>query len=160
MWRRIDKPNTMEGLTDRYTGYVQLKIVEGQINTCFRKTFLPGILFAFGICNITCSYFCVSYATHLFDKLENFFFVSCLVQSGFFFLVVGGFCGMLNKKSKILLSQLKFGSVWGERKLFYKRVKGCSPIKVKFGSNFVDVLTPLRMMVFCIKGTLRLLLLR
>lgn len=152
----------MDGYKSKLKGYIQLKIIVEQINTCFRRKFLPGIFFAFGICNIICSYFCVAYATNLFEKLENLYFFSCLVQSGFFFLIVGGLCGMLNKKSEVLLNQLKVGGldISCDRKLFFKRARGCSPIKLRFGSNFVDVLTPLRFIVLCIKGTVRLLLLR
>ncbi|OXA43326.1 hypothetical protein Fcan01_22026 [Folsomia candida] len=62
---------------------------------------------------------------------------------------------MVNKTSEIILNQLKYASLGRvlDRKLFLKRVRGCSAVKVRFGSNFVDVLTPLKMIVLCIKGT-------
>lgn len=80
--------------------YIQLQIIVAQINTCFRKVFLPGIFFAFGICNITCSYFCVSYASSLFQNLENLFFFSCLIQSRIFLrsLVVCAVCWIRSQR--------------------------------------------------------------
>lgn len=103
----------------------------------------------FLISNVVCSYFCVSKVTNLFRTVENVFFTCVLVETVFFILFVVGLCGMLNKKSEITLSKLKRGSVdivLG-RRLFCKRIRGCSPTKVRFGSNFVDMLTPLRMIV-------------
>lgn len=103
----------------------------------------------------------MSNVTKLFQSVENVFFLLVLVESVFFILVVGGLCGILNKKSEILLKQLKCGSFGRvmDGKMLRKRVQGCSPIKVRFGSNFVDILTPFRMIVFGIRGTVRLLLL-
>lgn len=156
----------MEGLSNpnsnQLQGYIQLKIIEGQINICFRKEFLPGMFLVFGISNVICSYFCVLKIENLFQSVENVFFFSVFVEGVFFILFVGGLCGMVNKKSEIMLNRLKCGSLdrVPDRMVFRKRVGGCSPIKVKLGSNFVDILTPLRMIVLCIKGTVRLLLLR
>lgn len=163
---RNDKLDQDEGWGDRYqnqlVGYLQLKIIEAQINTCFRKRFLSGIFFVFGVCNSLCSYFCVLHSESMLHHVENLVFPCALVETVFFILFVVGLCGMLNKKSEITLNQLKFGSLDRvlDRKLFCKRVRACPQIKVRFGSNFVDVQTPLRMMVLCIKGTVRLLLLK
>ncbi|XP_035707674.1 uncharacterized protein LOC118435560 [Folsomia candida] len=163
---RIDKVEQEEGSTDPYLnqleGYIQLKIIEAQMNACFRRIYLPGIFFVFGICNVTCSYFCVPHVQNLFKNVDNFVFVCVLVETVLFILLVVGLCGMLNKKSEIMLNKLRFnilGKVL-DRELVCKRVRGCSPFKIRFGSNFVDVLTPLRMMVLCIRGTVRLLLLQ
>lgn len=155
-----------DGLCDRYPNqlecYVQLKIIEAQINTCVRERFLPGIFSVFVVVNIISSYFCASNAIMLLLKAENFIFPCALVDSTFLILFLAGLCGMLNKKSVFLLNRLKVESLNKvlDRKLFCKRVRGCSSMKVRFGSNFVDVLTPLRMMVLCIKGMARLLLLQ
>lgn len=111
---------------------------------------------------MSCSYFCVLNVSNLFLSVENAFFLSVLVESVFLILFVDGLCGVGNKKSQIMLNRLKRDGLDGVpgRKLFCKRVRGCSPIKVRFGNNFVDILTPLRMIVLRIKGTVRLLLLR
>lgn len=95
------------------------------------------------------------------QSVENVFFLLFRIGRLFFILCVGGLCENLNKKSEIMLNQLKCGSLDRvvDRKVLLKRVRGCFPIKLRFGSNFVGILTPLRI-VFGIKGTVRLLLLR
>lgn len=141
---------------------MQLKIIEAQVNTCARRRILSGLFFMFCVCKVISSYFCVSHATNLLRNVKNLVFPCIFVESMFCVLFSAGMCGMLNQKSKIMLNQLKFNSLTKvlDRKLLYKRVCGYSQIKIKFGSNFVDILTPLKMMVLCIQSLVRLLLLR
>lgn len=46
------------------------------------------------------------------------------------------------------------------KKLIRRQVKGCSMLKVKFGSNFIDRGTPLVIQNFCINQTVSLTLIK
>jgi hypothetical protein len=60
----------------------------------------------------------------------------------------------LLQKWRVLLINTKF-----QLKLKRKQLKSCTPLRVKMGSsNFVDILTPLVILGFCVNQTLTILI--
>lgn len=116
----------------------------------------------YGLCQVIGAFLCVSYGPNLFQNWGNIVFVAVLVESVVVILFVGTLCGLVNKTSAVLISKLKmYKIIAGRRRMLWrKRLKACHPLKIRFSSNFIDILTPLGTTGLCIKGTVRLLLLR
>lgn len=147
---------TYKKILDRLT---HLKILEAQINTCFRNLFLPGIFLICTFGNTIGAFFCITQGSASFG---HFIFLVLTVESTVVILLFGTLCGVLNKRSKMLLETLSRCHMDGKltTKLFVKMVKGTPPMKIRFGNCFIDILTPFVMVSFCIKNTVRLLLLQ
>lgn len=129
------------------------------MNTAFRRVLLPGFLLIFAFCNIVASTLIVSVGDHMFENFGNLVFLVSFAESVMVILFVGTLCGKVNKKSKMFLGQLqRRGFMRMENPVFFKTVRACSPIKVRFGNNFIEILTPFVMMNLCIKWTVKFLL--
>ncbi|XP_035707774.1 uncharacterized protein LOC118435592 [Folsomia candida] len=138
-----------------------VKILESQFNTCFRKAFLPVLFFVVCFLNILSTFLCVSLGSSLFMELGKFIVFVVLIDSLMIILIFGHLSGLVNQKSKKGLSYLNRQPhivVERDGKIFTREVASCAPLKIRFGSNYVDRKTPLVMMSFCMKTTARLLL--
>lgn len=144
---------------DKLVVFQQLKILEVQINTCFRRWFLPVMLISLSVTNILSTFLCILNSVKLFSTLEHNFFLLVSLQSWLIILSLGTLGGMVNKKSAKLVEKLsccQIGTVKGMA-AFRKKVMSLSTIEIKFGSNFLGILTPLVLTSFCVKWTTRLL---
>lgn len=137
--------------------YRELQITEKILNSIFRtRVFLPLLV-----------------AVPLIQILSGVAFLTQYHTTGSLFLIVfvvtwfeATFTTMLSlsagsviytKTSDWILDGRRQG---GGRELGRKLLKSCRPLRLEFGSNFIDRLTPLVMQEFCVRNTASLLLLR
>ncbi|OXA64469.1 hypothetical protein Fcan01_00363 [Folsomia candida] len=84
--------------------------------------------------------------------------VNCLTTN----VVVFTLAAFVNSASEKVMESLgkKAGGLSGKKLLIKRQIRGCSVLKVKFGSNFIDRGTPLVMQTFCINQTVSLTLIK
>ncbi|OXA37789.1 hypothetical protein Fcan01_27411 [Folsomia candida] len=132
--------------------YHQLQILVGQTNTCFRKVVLPSFLLLFVWINILATTINVSLGPKLLDHLGNCIFPFSSALTTVSILLLGTFAGLVNKWST--QCGTKFAKKWPliilkdaksprqRRDWMSRKVKSCSPLKIKFGNNFMEITTP------------------
>ncbi|OXA38376.1 hypothetical protein Fcan01_26836 [Folsomia candida] len=138
-------------IQEHFRLYRGLKILTSRLNFLFRGLILPAILLYAISCNVLGTYLTVSINSGIFEELRNAVFPLFAVETGLTILVLGRVGGLIHKRSKkcvLLLGRDKS-----------RMAKSCHPLKIKFGTNFIDSSTPLVIICFCAKNTARLLLL-
>ncbi|OXA37775.1 hypothetical protein Fcan01_27412 [Folsomia candida] len=159
----------MDRMTSMLQVYHHLQILVGQTNTCFRKVVLPSFLLLFVWINILATTINVSLGPKLLDHLGNCIFPFSSALTTVSILLLGTFAGLVNKWST--QCGTKFAKQWPllihidgkvtrqRRDWMSRKVKSCSPMKIKFGNNFMEITTPLVLQALCTKSTIRLILL-
>lgn len=139
----------------------QLKIITAQLNYTVSHNFLPSLLLLFCVSNILSTFLTVSYIRkcELFNNLNlgHLVFPSFSLETYLGIVCLTTLPGSLHKKSTKFLVRLRIISREKENKSVRKEVMACSPLKIKFCSNFIAVLTPLVMVGLCVKWTIKLL---
>jgi len=147
--------------------YKNLSVLEVYINSCFRQIFLPSAFVLISVANVFGMLLTVSLFHH--EKYSNApklqglgkaLFPLLVVQGYVATLALGSVAGRLNKASKLFLGTLKQGHFKTGQKA-HRIVciwRSCAPIKIRFANNFVATSTPLALISFCLKVTVRLLL--
>lgn len=151
-------------LTKQLQELRHLKIIESQINATFRKRILPTAFFQFCFANVVTTYLCISYRSTLFQHLGHLTFLAMCVESFVGILCLGTLSGMVNKRSKLIQIKLRKHCSklckFKDQGVVCKQIMAFAPMKIRFASNFVSILTPLVMMNFCLRLTVRLFLLQ
>jgi len=153
--------------------YRRLGVLELSMNSCFRRVFLPAAIFHISVINVFGMLLTVSIfheggsnksnrASHGEGSLGKAVFPMMMVQGYVAILVLGTLAGALNKTSKAVLGKLRqdYYQKIGRDAYFLAKWKSCAPIKVRFANNFVEMSTPLVILCFCLKVTVRLLLIK
>lgn len=157
-----------DNLTTAVNLYKQIFLLVGQINFCFCQIVLPAILI-YGICiNILGTYLSVKLNSKLFTNVGSLLYPVLAFETLLLIIGMGMTAGIINKTSMLIASKMKVAifDVVMQRgktrvyKIFVRRmINACGPMKIRFGSNFIDISTPLVMTCFCMKTLVRLLLL-
>lgn len=146
----------------------QLQVLVVQINTCFRNWVLPILLLLLVLVNILSTNITVSMGSEFFTNMGYLVFPLSFLLTILTILLVGSFAGLVSKWSKSCIN--KFVKNWSlkilldtkvdkrNRRWLGRKVKSCSSMKIKFGSNFMEITTPLVMLGLCAKFTIRLML--
>lgn len=145
--------------------YKQLQILVAQINLCCRQVLLPAVLVyllsvnIFGVCTT------VALKSELFRHPGNAIFPILSMGSGLGILALGTMSGFINKRSKeckVLMEKKALQVEPGLRSvnLLRKVALSSAQMKIRFGSNYMEISTPLVMTSFCARTVVRLLLLR
>lgn len=94
------------------------------------------------------------------DRLGGVVFVVLSVESFFGNFAFALLAGVVNETSMKLCGRLRRVQLGGmvENKQFHKRLAACGVLKIRFGDNFVTILTPLVTLGVCVKWTIKLLL--
>ncbi|OXA49747.1 hypothetical protein Fcan01_15544 [Folsomia candida] len=143
------------------TLYKQLCVLVGQMNLCFRQMVLPAILIYSISVNILGTYLCVKLNGQLFENVGNVLFPLLAFET---FLLIMGFgttAGFTNKTSIRIVGKMKMALLKKnlENQSYIRRmINACGPMRIRFGSNFIEMSTPLVMTCFCVKSLVRLLL--
>lgn len=144
--------------------FKQLGVLIGQINVCFRQIVLPAILM-YTICvNILGAYVTLTLNGELFANVGNWLLPFLTLETYFVIMGLGTTAGFINKTSIEIVTKLRVGMLAvveqnGEDTRYMRRmISACRPMKIRFGSNYVDILTPLVMTCFCTRTLVRLLL--
>lgn len=135
--------------------YNHLRIVTSHMNLSFRSGILPSIFFYLVILNILSSYLTLS--LKVFD-LGDLLFPFMVGETSLGILGLGTMAGLVNLTSTRFIAKVK-SRMAGNTNLTHRKVaKACAPLKIRFGSNFVEISTPLVASNFCLRSTVRLLL--
>lgn len=157
-----------ESLTIALNLYDQLSIQVGQFNLCFRQIVLPAILTYTISVKILGTYLTLRLSANFFENLGNFLWPVLAWESFLVILGLGTTAGLINKASKQIVVKMKCalfdvivqnGGLRKDSRYLRRMISGSRPMKIRFGSNFVEILTPFVMTCFGIKSLVRLLLL-
>ena len=135
--------------------YRSLQILESQINICCKDFFLSGLLIIVSAVFVLSLFVCIKLNQAI--PLPGFlFFPLALFDVCIIILVEYTTAALIWKRSSELLILWKKQSK--HKTMFKATLKSLSPFKIKFGMNFVDSLTPLVILDFCINQTASMLL--
>ncbi|OXA43168.1 hypothetical protein Fcan01_22135 [Folsomia candida] len=160
--------HTQENLTMALNAYKQISILIGQINLCFRQIVLPAILMFAVSVSILGIYLTLRIGSDMLTNLGNLFFPVIASESLLVVIGMGTTAGLINKKSMGIVKKIKVAlvnvikqsqNVRQDSRHTRRMIKSSGPMKIRFGSNFVDILTPFVMSIFCVKSLVRMLLL-
>ncbi|OXA40373.1 putative AC9 transposase [Folsomia candida] len=136
--------------------YRKLQILEVVLNFAIRDKVFPTFLVSCPSMQILATFVCIKYhdgmaGTHLI------FLALLSLDTEVLNVIYCTAAGVVYEKSETYLKGLK-GLVRGKEER--KMLKSYTPLRVRFGSNFMDRLTPLVIQQFCAIQTMNLLLLR
>jgi hypothetical protein len=137
--------------------YRQLQILEVLSNQCVMHRALPVTALGGIISQFLTSIVCI----RLHDKIQMpdfLLFPALYFDCCILILLLFTVASLTFVKSKRILSNWKM-SYQMKRKYFRKSLYMLTPLKIKFGGNFVDQSTPLVIQNFCLTSTASLLLL-
>lgn len=144
----------------------QLSVLRSQI-LCFRQFVLPAILtFAISV-TIRGTYLTLKLDLAFGANLGNFFWPVIAYESFLVIIGLGTAAGLINKGSKQIVVKTKCalydvimqsGGLRIDSRIMRRMIRARMQMKIRFGSNFVEILTPFVMMCFCIKSLVRCLL--
>ncbi|OXA54515.1 uncharacterized protein LOC118435673 [Folsomia candida] len=135
--------------------YRELQILEKTVNSSLRERILPAMILILPIVQIlSCLVFVILLKD---DKVISsvIFFIVYLECLGLTMLILSFAANIFVKTGK-WVSQFPPGQSKTHRRI----VKSFQPVKVQFGNNFVDALTPLVFQQFCATQTASLLVLK
>ncbi|OXA44229.1 hypothetical protein Fcan01_20874 [Folsomia candida] len=138
-------------------GYRDLQVLESVLNASIRFRIFPTVLFLAPTMEILATFACIKYHDAMGGMQIQLLLIVLLALNATVLNVL--YCtgaGIVCRKSGEYLRDMK-GRV--KRKVEKKLLKSYAPLKVRFGSNFMDELTPLVIQQFCSAQTANLLLL-
>lgn len=155
-------------LREELLTYKKIQILTAQINTCFKDSILPSILLICVHSILLGTYLAISIREKLLDHVGNLLFPLCAIFAIGAVFGIGTMTGFVNKGSIQVIRKLrnvdvsKCGLENRSRnlKVIMKFSKSLSPMKIRFGNNFMSISTPLVILVFCARNIVRLLLIR
>lgn len=141
----------------RIVGYRKFQVFEKLLNSCIRSMiFLVTALIipAFQIL----IFFAAIKLHHSGDpnSFEVFVFGWCYVVCLVFTVIVFTSTAQINNLSKTWILRCKWGNVKKLERMVYKSLK---PLRLEFGNNFVEAVTPLVVQEFCMRQTVSFLIL-
>ncbi|OXA48557.1 hypothetical protein Fcan01_16209 [Folsomia candida] len=152
-----------ENICHEIEKYRKLQVTQAYVNLCVRNRIFPSGAYVGPLIQIMASLIFLKY--HDTVNLTYLAFVSAIFADAFVLnLVWFGGAGLVYSKSKAWLRKMRMqvgnvnidmDGIMVTRKL----LKSMCPIKVWFGTNFVDELTPLIIQQFCTLQTIDFLLL-
>lgn len=145
----------------RFTNeYRELQILENLLNSCVRYRIFQVVAFFSPICQILGGITIIKFHSVLNLSHLIFFFVVYTASLVLGWVLFSG-SGIIYVRSVSWLSRVKCGfGCNGRSKIDRRALMSMAPLRVWFGSNFVDCLTPLVIQHFCLVQTVTLLLLR
>ncbi|OXA49634.1 hypothetical protein Fcan01_15555 [Folsomia candida] len=142
--------------------YKQPSVLVAQMNLSFRQMVLPTILMYSISANILGSYLCVKLNSQLFSNVRNILFPLLALETFLLIMGLGTTAGLTNKTSMRIVRKMKVAFLkdnMGNTGYVRGMINSCSPMRIRFGSNFIEMSTPLVITSFCVKFLVRLLLL-
>lgn len=97
----------------------------------------------------------------LFQRANLFqilLFLTIYIDSTLFGMIVLTSTAFINSKTKAVLHGVK-GRVDRDKGYWRRFQKSCRPLRLEFGDNFVDILTPLVIQEYCVRQTASMLIL-
>lgn len=135
-----------------------------QINLCLRKVSLPTTVVGVIVSNILGLSLTILLGARLLDHIGNLFLPMATTLSTMFTIVLGTFAGFVYKWSTKCVTKFRKNctapTAKMERHVVERVIRSCTPMKIRFGNNFIVISTPLVILGFCAKYTVRVLLMK
>lgn len=128
------------------------------LNICFRHLTLPTILYAGSVELIISTFVCAKLHGQFTQYPGLAMFPLVAVNTFVTIFVITSIAARVNTGSNDLIRKLGNGSKNRRTSWARKMAKSIAPLKVRFMSNFVDQLTPLVILAFCIQQAAGLLM--
>lgn len=154
MWLHISKLRNTTGLSF-IRKYRELQVFEKLFNSCNQGRIFPVLVTLCPVIEILGAFACVRLRGEMIPLEFTFIMMETKLVTGFTLAFFSG-AGKINTGSGKLLRACKAGENRTETK---KVLATLIPLKVRFGQNFVDGLTPLILQQFCTIQMANLLLL-
>lgn len=142
--------------------YRKILILQNILNSYFQPYYYASALALVCTVNIATGYILIMLVGR--DELGShktmaFLFFAYYVLSMAFISGLCGLAGLAHRNSKRLLQHLQqTQNTRMSQKIWAREVKSLQALKLRFGSNYVDTLTPLSVMGICVDNTASLLL--
>lgn len=138
--------------------YKELLVWEKLMNACISGRMMAVVMAVIPVVQVLSS--CGLILVHSNVSLvQNAFLLFIMIEAIVFVVFLLTAAGVGYKKSIQWLQRQRAGRKWRER-VWRKTIASFPPIKIHFGSNFVDPLTPLVVEDFCWDATISLVMLR
>lgn len=138
-------------------GYRQLQIQERLHNLSYKGRILPVSILAIPSIQIMTGFTLIT-LLHKVNILQTSIFLVMYLDVFLFGMIVLTFTSSIYVKTESWISKVKYRGGKDSR-YFLKAHKSFRPLRLEFGNNFVDRITPLVVQEFCIRQTTSLLLL-
>lgn len=143
-------------IQNQIIAYRRIQIFEKTLNSCIRDRIFLTLAFLGPLFQVLAGFALIEVANS-----KN---ISILVGCGLIYVVILimtllNFCvaGQINRLS---LNWIKCRGRLCKSKIFTRKMKSLVSVRIQYGSNFVEALTPLVVQEFCVRQTTSLLLLR
>jgi len=138
--------------------YKKLRVLEQYGSACYAHIFVPSLLLTATVLFFISTYVCLKLVGKI--PMPGFLlFPGVLVNCIGVLLLMTNEAANVFGNSKQVLDECKIIIQPPHKsKLVYQMAAACTPMKVRFGQNFIDKLTPLIMMNFCLSQTVSILL--
>ncbi|OXA61760.1 hypothetical protein Fcan01_00411 [Folsomia candida] len=159
--RKIEAIETEANLNTSIQFYQRIQILEKSYNSFLRDRILPSMILCVPGIQIITQYVTLNHHSDI--AMPGFLvFPLIAVNTGMTNVLAFTLAAFVNSASEKVMETLgkKASLLPGKKSLIKRRIRGCSVLKVKFGSNFIDRGTPLVMQTFCINQTVSLTLIK
>lgn len=141
-----------------YWTYKELLVWGNLMNSCISERRMGFLMLVTPLLQIV-SFCGLILSKSLLPTVQMGLFALLAIEAPIFNVFLLTAAGYTNKSSRVWLQRQK-ESKEGKKMLWRKTVAAMQPVKVHFGSNYVDPLTPLAVENFCWSSTASLVLLR
>lgn len=159
--RKLDTISTTCDLKSSIHLYRCLDLLEKSINAFLMHRVLPIIVFCVPGIQIISQYITINYHDHI--TMPGFLVFPVLAAnaaiSSMLLLTLASYVHTNSDKLLHVLASRSEGRISGKSGKTIKRgIKSLKPMKIRFGSNFIDQQTPIVIQTFCINQTVSLTL--
>lgn len=137
--------------------YAQIQLLVKQMNVTFQDFFIPIGLAFFSNALIFVLYVCIK--LHDAIPMPGFLFFPLILTDAL--LVIGvdfASAGFVHSKSNVVIAKWKMLCGFKRRTQLKTKAHSFPPLKIRFGMNFIDEMTSLTILDFCLNQTVSLLL--
>lgn len=155
LWDEVEKAFSNSSGNHVVNKYRKLQVLEKLINACVRTRVFPVLTFACPSVQMLSGFAIIKLNSSM--KLSHFFTLAVMYFAAALFgiIVLGGAGTIFTKSHRCLVAQNWLKT----NKIQRRELKSLQPLRIWFGSNFVDNLTSLVIQHFCMIQTMNLLLL-
>ncbi|OXA49857.1 hypothetical protein Fcan01_15372 [Folsomia candida] len=138
--------------------YSEVKIIESMYNGHFQNFHLQFFYTAGCLAVILGSYITISFGNEISEQIAFLVYPLIALDALGMILFICYSSGKSNHDSKILIKNWLRNDPACRRNNCFKRIQACSPIKIRFGPNIMEIATVLMTTHFCFSSTVNLLL--
>ena len=152
LWIQANQVFSRKGFSLKYR---EIQVSENLYNCLVRWRIFPTTIVIAMVIQIFTCFILLAYVDKVATVIHLIILVAALLENVFFSLSFLSVSGRLHSKSKTWIQHAKQGNL---SKYQRKCLKSFKCVRIYFGTNFVDEMTPIRVQMFCITTAIKLLL--